>query len=316
MARTAKTSSEQRVSIDCNRVVRLNNCVRGTSRSEICPVGLGPDQFPCGDRPLTTPHPRPWDDSNVQFLASGTLLLSWLLKSDSAFIAQLPLVRHLVDATALLRPQRCPKTSPLLDETMSAHIETRLKYLNEAAHLLNTSSPTVAAFLQTRIDALVWDDGPSLDEMHATTLTDQQFSALEQARTRRHHICGACGHMSDTPTQDATVQDSSRSVGAQVVCSKCGAKSTIQPPDRHVEVENKQAKKRTQHSGRSNNQTTPSDSTPVHSVPGAVQTSGISKKPKNRKGTSLSAMLAKSKQQEASKQTGFGLDLMDLMKGP
>jgi hypothetical protein len=41
----------------------------------------------------------------------------------------------------------------------------------------------------------------------------------------------------------------------------------------------------------------------------------VSKKLKGRKGSSLSAMLAKSKQDAAGNQAGFGLDLMDLMKG-
>ena len=203
---------------------------------------------------------------------------------------------------------------------MAHQIDTRLQYLNNAAHLLNDRSPHIAAFLQTRIDGLVSGSIVCDETTSNTILSDAQERNLEQLRTQKCRICHACGHMSSIASTEANVDATGPSEAPKhrdrpsYVCHACNSRTYIEPPVSRLENE-KGSRKRIEKLDPKRSELLALSSTDSSPKPVLSSSAGISKRPKNKKGGSLSAMLAKSKQDAATKKTGFGLDLMDLMKG-
>jgi hypothetical protein len=186
---------------------------------------------------------------------------------------------------------------------------SRLQYLNEAAHLLHSSSPSTAAFLQSRIDELISGEMHFRETSPAKGSTEKQHAALASARTRDFNVCHACGHMANKPSQSLISGDDLSASDAYTECPVCFSKSypslfqesISTTPARRTSVATDPASKDTcQHK-------------PAVSIAKAPATSIRSMKAKGRKGGSLSAMLAKSKQNATSSKPGFGLDLLDLM---
>jgi RNase P subunit RPR2 len=189
----------------------------------------------------------------------------------------------------------------------------RLRYLNDSAHLLAYSAPSTAAFFQSRYNQLV----------------DREDVAVPDAR--RREICAACGFnmlwSSMYPPVHPEVQNKKRqkpngaapsksneTKGTLLSCRMCHSKTEYQLP---VAKRTRGASK-LRRADLSPLAKTPSlhqelDSTSKSSLD--TRTHTPRKRAKGRKQNSLSAMLAKSKAEAASQKSGFGLDLMDLMKG-
>ena len=190
----------------------------------------------------------------------------------------------------------------------------KLNYLNDAAHVLTLSSPSIAAAFQARY-------GHVTDENN-----------INPPDTRAREICHACGHnMLSTAIYTASSRDKSgkkehkripnhetkrnpptKDKTIVLECRTCLAKTEINLP----------AAKRCRPSAGRKTQTETTSSSHLSSTPTpsrAASTQGLptqnhgakAKRAKNR--NSLHAMLAKSKEQ-AQSDKGFGLGLMDLMK--
>jgi hypothetical protein len=202
----------------------------------------------------------------------------------------------------------------------------RLNYLNDAAHLLALRSPATAAFLQARIDGLAagfiaLEAAP--DPFRAHQKSAHKVSALPLPKTRHIDICTSCGYMlslqplrlemhgsrEKNNVQQSSIQSTKR---LYIECSECGAKTyqTVVQPDRvkkHSKKESPAAQDKV--FPISGNTLRPKLQDSIATKPAST-----SSRKRTRKGNTLSAMLAKSKQDAASSNNAFGLDLMDLMK--
>jgi hypothetical protein len=204
----------------------------------------------------------------------------------------------------------------------------RLNYLSDAAHLLALSSPSTAAFLQSRIDGLAagetaFDAAP---DPRAATGADYQDATLPLPKTRHLDICTSCGSLLSTQSLHFEIVNDRRLKGSgtgselstkrlYAECRKCSAK-TFQDL---IKPEKAKKQKRQPKAGTTEATTTmrlEHSAVPKTEEAMATKTANASsrKRAKGRKSNSLSAMLAKSKQDTASSSQGFGLDLMDLMK--
>jgi hypothetical protein len=194
---------------------------------------------------------------------------------------------------------------------VSSTTNARLRYLNDSAHLLSYSAPSTAAFLQSRYDQAVTQEGIAVPD------------------TRGREICGACGfnmlwnpsyrpaHLEpeiEKRTGGKASPKSNKSKTSMLSCRMCHSKTEYELP---VTKRIRGASKL----GRTNltaELKTTSDRQGGNSVGKSSADTPFTtarKRAKGRKQTSLSAMLAKSKTEAASQKSGFGLDLMDLMKG-
>jgi ribonuclease MRP protein subunit SNM1 len=191
---------------------------------------------------------------------------------------------------------------------ISSTTAAKLRYLNDSAHLLSYSAPSTAAFLQSRHDQVVTSEHAAVPD------------------TRGREICGACGfNMLWSPLhlpvrlepelrkcKRADGEASSKSNGTKTAvlsCQMCHAKTEYKLPAAGRDRRSSKFK-RTHHSAELKTAPIPPGGTSTadtHTTP--------RKRAKGRKQNSLSAMLAKSKAEAASQKTGFGLDLMDLMRG-
>jgi hypothetical protein len=189
---------------------------------------------------------------------------------------------------------------------MAQPLPSRLHFLNEAAKLLKSSSPVIAAFLQSRIDEVAREDSLFDEGSNSKALTDQQLAVLDQIRNRNLDVCRACGHMS----AQSPWSDDSTSILDPIVCQVCNSRShpALLPEVKDAQ-ETKQASSAPAPPSPAGNPPKPMDQ-----IAKAQATPTGVKKAKGRKGGSLSAMLARSKQSGTSSQPGFGLDLLDLMK--
>ncbi|KAF2430577.1 hypothetical protein EJ08DRAFT_238450 [Tothia fuscella] len=184
----------------------------------------------------------------------------------------------------------------------------RLRYLNDSAHLLVYAAPSTAAFFQSCYDKVAEDeDIPASD-------------------ARRREICGACGfNMLYSPLylpitlkseiKEKKVGEDPKDERQQRVlsCSACYSKTEFNlPVAKHTRGASK---------ARTSAPSAASDANSASTITARVTTkessapAGVRKRAKGRKQQSLSAMLAKSKAEAAADKSGFGLDLMDLMKG-
>jgi ribonuclease MRP protein subunit SNM1 len=187
----------------------------------------------------------------------------------------------------------------------------RLRYLNDSAHLLAYSAPSTAAFLQSRYNKVLEDEGESVPD------------------ARNREICGACGfNMLWNPIylpaklepeskkqkkRQQKAHDATDEVKKRVLlCRMCHSKTQFNLP----------IARRTRRAAKFNiSLPAAAPSTPAAAIlnpPGKASSErggSTRKRAKGRKQQSLQAMLAKSKAEAAAMQPGFGLDLMDLMKG-
>jgi RNase P subunit RPR2 len=204
-------------------------------------------------------------------------------------------------------------------------VVSRLRYLNDAAHLLAVESPAVSAQLLSQYKKIALEN------------------VLNPPDARRRDICGACGsimvpgwtcHVRSQPrrkTPRKRRKSKSRKTAPSLAlkidgietnelkmvynCQVCGRITRQilpkkQPPRRPTRIT------AVPHPSIVN-PSTPTrnlDSNKVESVKVASLNASSKKRAKARKQGGLQALLAKKK--EGSEQRGgFGLDLMDLMKG-
>lgn len=178
-------------------------------------------------------------------------------------------------------------------------LSARLRYLDGAAHLLATTSPTTSRHLVSRHNALLFDS--KID------LTDEQ----------KKKACGACGTimiLGWEATLDNNVhgkrgkgnQEKEAKKKPKAMVYSCGTctKKTRMPTG-------------TSKAARRNRNLLQSTSTPVASAPESQVSrsntpSQKSAKRKSRKKGVLESILARSQPQ--STNAGFGLDLSDFMK--
>lgn len=190
----------------------------------------------------------------------------------------------------------------------------RLEYLNNAAQIVNSQSPGIAAFLQSRIDAIVSDGFTSDASADAKVLANHELEILSRKRNEKHHICGACGHMLAKSSEiEKTASSTALTMDACFECPKCNARTdrsrTRFPKD--------QTPPRKDVQGPSAKPTSAQEevkSKPIDVKPKIAPSTTVVKKPRAKKGASLSAIIAKGKQDASSNKRDFGLDLMDLMK--
>jgi ribonuclease MRP protein subunit SNM1 len=201
----------------------------------------------------------------------------------------------------------------------SPAISARLKYLNDSAHLLVTSAPGTSAYLMSRCNGLMFDNG------------------LDQSDAHKRHVCGACGNimiLGWTGTRQleslkaqkgrrnarSTIQQSSSEKVKTVVytCQRCGRR-TRQSINTNIPRPSKTLD--TTYLSKASQIATPlrAPSSETHSgtrTPSSASANASSRKrAKIRKQGGLQALLAKNRENDTRGSTGgFGLDLLDLMK--
>jgi len=175
----------------------------------------------------------------------------------------------------------------------------RLRYLNDAAHLLMTMAPTTSKYLMSRCNSLIFDSG------------------LERSESQRRQTCGACGTIMVT-SWEATVQVQSQrsrrnSSKTQKVapnptkevvynCDSCGKKTHFKLPPAAAK------RKAVVRGGQKTAALQQGKLQPSQIV---TASSSSKKRAKARKG-GLEALLA-SKKATGAQQPSFSLDLMDFM---
>ena len=183
----------------------------------------------------------------------------------------------------------------------STAMNARLKHLDNASHLLYAISPSTSAFLQAQYNKTA----------------DENDVVLPEERKRK--ICTSCGTIlvlgitarSSTLKKNSKRNDSVGKLKRKLVsieCQKCNARTEYAvelPTPKNM----KAAKKDSSAKALTN------VSSDLHS-PGQQFAEKAKKRARSRKSSSLQALLARRKAEAAgSKDTGFGLDLKDLLKG-
>ncbi|RAL62641.1 hypothetical protein DID88_004487 [Monilinia fructigena] len=189
-------------------------------------------------------------------------------------------------------------------------LAARLRYLNESAHFLATSAPSTSKHLMSQCDSLIFDH------------------EIEKSDTQKQKSCGACGTImllgwegkleiksQSSKKKQARKKATGASSEERVIIYTCGS---CNKKTRHrlntAPVVSRTKKGAIQHGAFSKNASAPAQSLTTASTVATPSTNASSKKrAKNRKLGGLGALLAKQKASEAS-SSGFGLDLMDLMK--
>ncbi|PVH88793.1 hypothetical protein DL98DRAFT_402632 [Cadophora sp. DSE1049] len=178
-------------------------------------------------------------------------------------------------------------------------LSARLRYLNESAHLLATTSPTTSRYLMSRHNALMFD------------------SKIELSEEQKKKACGACGTIMILGWE-ATLENNvqrKKGKGRQETeatkppksmiysCGTCSKKTRIPAGISKSARRNKASLHFTSISTAPTPQSQASQSNPP---------SQKGPKRKSRKKGVLEAILARNQPQPAN--TGFGLDLSDFMK--
>ncbi|KAG4444495.1 hypothetical protein IFR05_000086 [Cadophora sp. M221] len=184
-------------------------------------------------------------------------------------------------------------------------LSTRLRYLNESAHLLATTAPTTSRYLMSRHNALMYD------------------SKIELSESQKKKACGACGTIMILGWE-ATLQTEVRSKKGKAArkereaagyvrtmvytCGTCSKKTrfptSISKPIRRKKAALSSTSTSTAPAPASAPQSQSNDSsTPSKKAP----------KRKSRKKGVLDAILARSQAPQAT-SSGFGLDLSDFMR--
>ncbi|KAI9894882.1 MAG: hypothetical protein M1814_000102 [Vezdaea aestivalis] len=167
-------------------------------------------------------------------------------------------------------------------------------HLQRSAHTLSTLSPATAAHLMT---------------VHQAHMLDARV-ALPTATASAQDVCSACGTVL-IPGWSCAVSMAGGRVGESegrggegkavlFVCKGCGG-------ERKVELSARAERVRRRKSGEAEK--------PMEDGGAEEKTGkGVRKRAKLKKGGGLKAMVARSKAATGTKDTGFGLGLMDLMK--
>lgn len=192
----------------------------------------------------------------------------------------------------------------------STHLSARMRYLQNSAQMLLSASPETSAFLMSQVNQLKFDH------------------EILPSQTQRPSACGACGSImipgqtcsfekeacksgrrrakSKRPIIDDGVEKSTISTTSIVYkCNHCGRKTRHRFPVSSTTALRKGSR-----------QVLKSSSSLPATASAAVEkqtTTSSKKRARARKQGGLQALLAAKKENGAS-GSGFGLDLMDLMK--
>ncbi|KIW06770.1 uncharacterized protein PV09_02458 [Verruconis gallopava] len=201
----------------------------------------------------------------------------------------------------------------------------RVKYLDDAAQLVSSASPSTSAFLQARIDGLVSGRISSNAAQELSNDEKAHYTTLSIPKDRHLDVCASCGFPSLATSLRVESRRRSKSKQTRisstaekrvfVECPSCGAKAfhTLpnQPKKRKSGAEPTSADEASMRKALSSK---PEQAEAELSKSSETPRTSNRKRTKSGKGNSLSAILARSKQQAAHSSQGFGLDLMDLMK--
>ncbi|KAF5869095.1 putative rnase p rpr2 rpp21 snm1 subunit domain-containing protein [Botrytis fragariae] len=189
-------------------------------------------------------------------------------------------------------------------------LAARLQYLNEAAHFLATSAPTTSRYLGSQRNSLMFDH------------------EIEQPDLSKRGSCSACGTImilgseGKLKVKSQSIKKKPVRKGAKGASSvekamvyTCGSCTKI---TRHrlapAPVASRSKNGTVQHGAVSKSNPLAAQNLTTANTMGTPSTNASSKKrAKNRKLGGLGALLAKQKASQTS-SSGFGLDLMDLMK--
>ncbi|CAD6449310.1 aa13fd62-4a9c-4ebc-a0c6-02c8420710f9 [Sclerotinia trifoliorum] len=189
-------------------------------------------------------------------------------------------------------------------------LAARLRYLNESAHFLATSAPTTSKYLMSQCNSLMFDH------------------EIEQPESQKRQSCGVCGTIMisgwegklEVKSQSSNKKlhrkkpavASSEEKAVIYTCYSCNKKARHHLGSAPVVSRSKMSA--INRGAVSKNGSLPAQSSTTTNTTAMPSTSASSKKrAKNRKLGGLGALLAKQKASEAS-SSGFGLDLMDLMR--
>ncbi|PSS22528.1 hypothetical protein M430DRAFT_18076 [Amorphotheca resinae ATCC 22711] len=191
----------------------------------------------------------------------------------------------------------------------SSELSARLRFLNDSAHLLATTTPATSKYLMSRYHSLMFE------------------RELEQSDAQRRRACGACGTImilgweatlqmeSRRPRRKNSSQKRDVQTPSKAIVYKCESCSRITrfntpPPAPRRKIGSSRTK-----SSLGTGVPTPSQAKEANPNTGVAPSTNSSsrKRAKTRKQSGLEAILARKKASEAS-TSGFGLDLMDFMK--
>lgn len=188
----------------------------------------------------------------------------------------------------------------------SPALSARLRYLNDSAHLLVSTAPVTSKYMMSQCNSLMFEHN------------------LEQSESQKRNVCGACGTIMILGWHGTLEVESQRfrrrnkgrleqrprgeTTRAMVyTCGSCGRKTK-----QRLNIPAPVTRRKSQLP-----QAGPLSSMRHPSTPSTAPSANASskKRAKTRKQGGLEAILAKYKAAE-SRGSGFGLDLMDLMKKP
>lgn len=189
-------------------------------------------------------------------------------------------------------------------------LAARLRYLNESAHFLAKSAPTTSKYLVSQCNSLMFDH------------------EIEQPDLSKRGSCSACGSIMILGSEGKLEVKSQclrkklirkRAKGASSVekamiytCGSCNKMTRHRLDPAPVASRSKNGA--AQHGAVSKTNPLPTQNLTTANTIGTSSTNASSKKrAKNRKLGGLGALLAKQKASQTG-PSGFGLDLMDLMK--
>lgn len=193
-----------------------------------------------------------------------------------------------------------------------SELAARLRYLNDSAHFLATSAPTTSRYLLSQCNSLMFD------------------LEIEQSDSQKRKSCGACGTIMILGKEGKLEVESQKSnkkrkrkktIGASseeratiYTCGSCNKKTKRRLDTAPVVSRPKKGAAAVQHGAAvTKNVSIPIQTLPTTNAATPSTNANSKKRAKNRKLGGLGALLAKQKASEA-KLSGFGLDLMDLMK--
>jgi len=192
----------------------------------------------------------------------------------------------------------------------SPDLSARLRYLNESAHLLATTAPATSRYLMSRCNSLIFEHN------------------LGQPDPQKLKACGACGTImifgwegtcqtvSQRPRRKKSSHHGLATYHARAmlyICESCRRKTRHQlniapPPARH-----KLASPHAISLSTTNHSSTPVVSNSASKTSGTSSANLRSKKRAKARKHALQGILARQRAAE-SHSSGFGIDLMDLMK--
>ncbi|KAI9640637.1 hypothetical protein NHQ30_010937 [Ciborinia camelliae] len=190
-----------------------------------------------------------------------------------------------------------------------SELAARLRYLNESAHFLATSAPSTSKYLMSQCNSLIFDH------------------EIEQSDSQKRKSCGACGAIvilgrdvklevksESSKKQQPRKKSAGASSEGKAIIYTCGScnKRTRHRLDAAPAI-SRPKKGAVQHGAVSKSAPVPTQTIAINAIATPSTSASSKKRAKNRKLGGLGALLAKQKASEAS-SSGFGLDLMDLMK--